>query len=278
MARPTTKGLITKTELINIGNAVRQLTGTQDLLTPQEMASKIRYIPIKTKASLKASGARVTVPSGYYREDFYKDIASGTAGTPKATKGNVANHAVTITCSVTNTAGYIAGGTKAGDSVSVSASELVSGTLQVAANGTFDVTNYENVNVNIFSPLEWDTWVFKDEIGADLSFPDITLYFCVPMMLTDGRQVLGVEIYYYDTGSTDSAYMNYFIGGSASATEVYTYADYGSTNTWVSDTYKTIKVPSYVRLFASATTTDMGSPPYMYKRLYEFLSGAATLQ
>ena len=49
-------------------------------------------------------------------------MPSGTEGTPTATKGTVSNHQVSVTPSVTNTAGYIAGGTKTGTAVTVSAS------------------------------------------------------------------------------------------------------------------------------------------------------------
>lgn len=76
-------------------------------------------------------------------------MPSGTAGTPTATKGAVNNHAISVTPSVTNTTGYITGGTKTGTAVSVSASELVSGTLSVTQNGTADVTNYASVDVSV---------------------------------------------------------------------------------------------------------------------------------
>lgn len=96
---------------------------------------------------LTVSGATVTVPPGYYSAQASKVVASGTAGTPTATKGTINNHSVSVTPSVTNTAGYIEGGTKAGTAVSVSASELVSGTLSVASSGTKDVTNYAAASI-----------------------------------------------------------------------------------------------------------------------------------
>lgn len=105
----------------------------------------------RTSSSLTASGATVTAPAGYYENAASKAVASGTAGTPTATKGAVSNHAVSITPSVTNTTGYITGGTKTGTAVSVSASELVSGSETKTANGTYDVTNLAELVVNVQS-------------------------------------------------------------------------------------------------------------------------------
>lgn len=101
----------------------------------------------RSSTDLSASGDTVTVPSGYYESEATKAVASGTAGTPTASKGTVSNNSVTVTPSVTNTTGYIAGGTKIGTGISVSASELVSGTYNVISSGTKDVTNYASISV-----------------------------------------------------------------------------------------------------------------------------------
>lgn len=98
-------------------------------------------------ADLTASGATVTVPAGYYADQETKSVASGTEGTPTASKGTVSNNSVTVTPSVTNSAGYISGGTHSGTGVTVSASELVSGTLSVTSSGTKDVTNYASASI-----------------------------------------------------------------------------------------------------------------------------------
>lgn len=103
----------------------------------------------RSSSALTASGATVTVPAGYYASQATKSVASGSAGTPTATKGTVSNHAITVTPSVTNTTGYITGGTKTGTGVTVSASELVSGSQTITENGTVNVTNLASVNVAI---------------------------------------------------------------------------------------------------------------------------------
>lgn len=95
----------------------------------------------------------VTADSGYtgLGTVTVNAMPGGTAGTPTAIKGAVSNHSISVTPSVTNTTGYITGGTKTGTAVSVSASELVSGTLSITSNGTTDVTNYASVNVSVSS-------------------------------------------------------------------------------------------------------------------------------
>lgn len=106
----------------------------------------------RSSSNLTASGATVSVPSGYYASNASKAVASGTEGTPTATKGTVSNHAISVTPSVTNSAGYISGGTHTGTAVSVSASELVSGSETKTANGTYDVTNLASLVVAV--PLQ----------------------------------------------------------------------------------------------------------------------------
>lgn len=102
----------------------------------------------RSSTDLTVSGATVTVPTGYYSAQASKSVATGSAGTPSASKGTVSNHSVSVTPTVTNTTGYITGGTKTGTAVSVSASELVSGTLSITSAGTKDVTNYASASVS----------------------------------------------------------------------------------------------------------------------------------
>lgn len=104
-------------------------------------------IPQNDSTDLSASGDTVSVPAGYYAANASKAVSSGTEGTPTATKGTVSSHSISVTPSVTNSAGYISGGTHTGTAVSVAASELVSGTKSIASSGVIDVTNYASVNV-----------------------------------------------------------------------------------------------------------------------------------
>lgn len=113
------------------------LTGTYVAPTP------------KTASDVTVSGATVTIPAGAYASQVQKSVATGTAGTPTASKGTVSNHSVSVTPSVTNVTGYISGGTKTGTAVTVSASELVSGSQTITSNGTTNVTNLASVTVAI---------------------------------------------------------------------------------------------------------------------------------
>lgn len=75
-------------------------------------------------------------------------VATGGA-TASASKGTVTNHSITVTPMVTRTAGYVTAGTANGTAVTVSASELVSGSETKTQNGTYDVTNLASLVVNV---------------------------------------------------------------------------------------------------------------------------------
>ena len=96
-------------------------------------------------------------------------MPSGTAGTPTATKGSVSNHQVSVTPSVTNTSGYITGSTKTGTAVTVSASELVSGSETKTANGTYDVTNLAQLVVNVASGSSKNTQIVQSTTRTNAS-------------------------------------------------------------------------------------------------------------
>ena len=106
---------------------------------------------VSVSASELVSGTLNVTSSGTKDVTNYASasIPSGTAGTPTATKGTVSNHSISVTPSVTNTTGFITGSTKTGTAVTVSASELVSGSETKTANGTYDVTNLAEIVVDV---------------------------------------------------------------------------------------------------------------------------------
>ena len=96
---------------------------------------------------LTASGATVTVPAGYYASNASKSVASGSVSA-SATK-SISSHTATVTPSASVTAGYISSGAT-GTAVTVTASELVSGTKSITANGTgIDVSEFAAVDVAV---------------------------------------------------------------------------------------------------------------------------------
>ena len=138
-----------QTETITAGqgyDAIEEVDVTVNAIPSNYVGSGITR---RDSTDLTASGATVTAPSGYYASSATKTIASGTEGTPTATKGTVTNHSVTVTPNVTNSAGYISGGSHSGTAVSVTASELVSGSQTVTENDTYDVTNLATLVVNV---------------------------------------------------------------------------------------------------------------------------------
>lgn len=105
----------------------------------------------RNATSITVDGATVSIPFGYYAVNASKSVASGVAGVPSLSKGSVVNNQITITPSVTNTTGYITGGTMNGTAYTVKASDLVSGSQTITSNDTYDVTNLASVVVNVAS-------------------------------------------------------------------------------------------------------------------------------
>ena len=138
--------------------------------------SDISGFPINDASDVTVSGDTVTISSGYYVETVNKSVASGSAGTPSASKGTVSNHSISVTPSVTNTTGYISGGTKTGTAVTVTASELASGNKEITSNGTsIDVVGYSTVSVDVQPSLQSKTGINPSTSSQTIS-PDSGYY------------------------------------------------------------------------------------------------------
>jgi len=158
--------LIDKDKLDVLANAISAKSGEALTLTLDEMVDAVDGIEtggggggtptletITTTYTVTTSTQTDTItPSAGYDGIDEVDVTinaipTGSAGTPSASKGAVSNHSITVTPSVTNSTGYINGGTLTGSAVTVSASELVSGTLSITSAGTSDVTTYASATV-----------------------------------------------------------------------------------------------------------------------------------
>lgn len=108
--------LIKDTTLVGIANKVRQKTGSNESIICADIESKIDSIltptdgsiATKTSTDLYASGATVTVPSGYYASQAAKTVDIVEQATPSI---SVSGDGL-ITASSTQTAGYVYSDTK----------------------------------------------------------------------------------------------------------------------------------------------------------------------
>lgn len=108
------------------------------------------YIVYESGGALFDNGALVNIRFNADGTLETVPVEGGFVYDPVATKGAVSNHAVTVTPSVAFDGGFIAGGSKTGTPVTVSASELVSGNKEITANGNnIDVAEFSTVSVAV---------------------------------------------------------------------------------------------------------------------------------
>ncbi len=197
---------ITRSLLDDLAMSISAKSGEAVPLTLTEMKDAVDGIQgggtPRTSTDLVVSGATVTAPAGVYATDASKSVASGTAGTPTATKGTVSNHSISVTPSVTNTTGYITGSTKTGTAVTVSASELASGNKAITENGTnIDVVGYSTVSVNVSGgtsvQTKTGTFTGSNGVSVDISCnfaPDLIYVYGNLSGSTSNRGVISITI------------------------------------------------------------------------------------
>ena len=136
-------------------------------VTPTATVDSAGYLPtgstngtgVTVSASELVSNTLTITAGGTYNVTNYASasVASGSA-TASATKGTVSNHSIDVTPKVTKTAGFITAGSANGTAVTVTASELVSGSETKTLNGTYDVTNLAEIVVNVSGGGGTSSW------------------------------------------------------------------------------------------------------------------------
>ena len=125
-----TKEIVSKTKLDALANSIAEKSGVSAPLTIDQMKTAVDNITIgedfitqSKTVSPTTSQQTVTPDSGYngLSSVIVNAMPTGSAGTPTASKGTVINNSINITPTVTNTTGYIIGGTINGTAVTVSA-------------------------------------------------------------------------------------------------------------------------------------------------------------
>lgn len=115
--------------------------GTSRTVTASQLVSGTKNIT-ESGASIDVTNyASVNVPDAYLAE-FDVEVAK-----------NMATHSATVTpYFIAESSGFIGSDEYYGSSKTITASDLVSGTKNISANGTEDVTNYASVNVSVPQP------------------------------------------------------------------------------------------------------------------------------
>ena len=203
---------------------------------------------VSVSASELVSGTLTISSSGTKDVTNYASASVAAGGaTASATKGTVSNNSVTVTPSVTKTAGYITAGTSSGTAVTVTAAELVSGNKAITENGTgIDVTNYATVSVDASASYT-----------CTISGTGSSSYCYVQVNQTGTKYYTNGDTFTYNYG--DSLYF-YYKGTSSGASL--------SVNSVVLDSTTTVTARSYTitsphcdmtigMTYASLTTIDI---------------------
>ena len=98
------------------------------------------------------SGELSITSNGIHNVSNYKtvNVPTGTINTPTIVSNSIANASITLTPKVVVTAGYINSGTVTGSSMTIYATQLVSGSRTITSNGNnINVATLASINVNV---------------------------------------------------------------------------------------------------------------------------------
>ena len=256
------------TEMIDISKT--SLDYDIDITFPDFSAGYISTSPtatvsldIEDKSVSPSISQQVITPTDttcYLNSVTVSAMPSGTAGTPTATKGAVSNHSISVTPSVTNTAGYISGGTKTGAAVTVSASELVSGTYTVDSSGTKDVTNYASASISALTLPSSLTNSASGTSVATLNLPNgVNKYLQIPKGYNNTNSYYQLEVPTGTAGTptaTKGAVSNHSVSVTPSVTNTTGYIT-GSTKTGTAVSVSASELVSGSQTITSNQTVDV---------------------
>lgn len=143
--------------LTNPGSASDLLSGKQLIDADGNVVTG--NIATKTASNLSASGATVTVPAGYYASQATKSVATATQATPSVSIDSAGK----ITASATQTAGYVAAGTKTGTK------QLTTQAAQTITPGTSDKTIASGRYLTGTQTIKGDANLVADNIKSGVS-------------------------------------------------------------------------------------------------------------
>ena len=151
----------------------------------------------RSSSDLTTSGKTVTAPAGYYASSASASIGDATRGNPYISTTYSSAHSVTLTPNMNVTAGgWIDASLYTGiNPYTISASDLVSGTLQITDNGVADVTNYKYANVSVS--------------GGSFQTANVSIYSASQMSLSPSH------IYYTDANMTVQHTTDGYVDGVA---------------------------------------------------------------
>lgn len=288
MARPTDKGLISKSKLTAIANQIRRLFSVTDKFTMDRCAEKLSSISLNDSTDLHlgvGEGVHLFVTSGYYQTTADYTMKDLLPPVPKITKELSAGFGMKVTARCTSTeAGYLRDGRTGNPATTyIQANDFAQGDLSITQNGTYNTIRdadkfYKTVTVNVPQELQFDTWVLNSDLYDGLAagyFQSEEISCYAPIILYDGSLVTAIRTYYYESSSTDEGYLDFYFAGSSSPTRIYEISDYSGS--WKQSNYqgKAIKVPSFVRQF---TSMNISYPQRTYAHLYKLLQQIAVLQ
>ena len=159
-------------------------------------------ITTKTSSDLSASGATVTVPSGYYASQATKSVDSGSVTAPASISGTSASVSTgtnTLTLSKTvsvqpnvTSAGYISSGTSGNSAVSLTASVTTKAAATITP-GTSDVEIAAGTYLTGKQTIKGDSNLKSSNIVSGVSIFSVQGSASVPIISQDQNGVLSIS-------------------------------------------------------------------------------------